>query len=143
MSLRPVQAAFFWRLDDIISNFRPIYGRRGSSGGYTKDFLQSPGNQQRAIDAALGRTDAPVSVEYRWPGGGQLSGEWRDSAVADDRRGQLAWLHNQPPAPWRVGDPTSDPVVTVPGDPNETTPAAADTVHKAIVDSKIAPGSSR
>lgn len=137
--MRPVQSVFFWNAN-LISVFRPIYGRLGNNGGYTKDFLQSPGGQYPSIDAALGRSgNQAVNVEYRWPGGAEPGGIWRLSAVVGDSRGQLAWPTNTPPAPWRVGDPANNPVVTITGDRNHQIPAVADGVHTAIVASDARP----
>lgn len=136
--MRPVQSIFFWNLT-MISVFRPIYGRLGNAGGYTKDFLQSPGGQFPSISAALGFSGQQVDVEYRWPGGNLPGGNWRMSAVPGDLRGQLAWPTNQPPAAWRVGDPANDPTVTVLGDPSHQNPAAADAEHNAIVASNVRP----
>lgn len=136
--MRPVQSVFFWNLNKI-SVFRPVYGRRGAAGGYTKDFLQSPAAQHPSISKALGYTGQQVDVEYRWPGGVEPGGHWRMSAVEGDMRGQLAWPNNAPPAPWKVGDPGNNPVVTLSGDPTLQDPAQADAVHDAIVASDVRP----
>lgn len=136
--MRPVQSVFFWNLNKI-SVFRPIYGRRGAAGGYTKDFLQSPAAQYPSINKSLGFAEQQVDVEYRWPGGSEPGGHWRMSAVDGDVRGQLAWPNNQPPAAWRVGDPVNNPVVTLLGDPTLQNPAQADAVHAAIVASDVQP----
>lgn len=135
--MRPVQSVFFWNLADNISVFRPIYGRRGATGGYTKDFLQSPAAQYPSISKALGFSGQQVDVEYRWPGGAEPNGNWRMSAA--DVRGQLAWPNNRPPAPWKVGDPANNPMVTLTGDPTLQNPAQADAVYGAIVASNVRP----
>lgn len=134
--MRPVQSVFFWNLADNISIFRPIYARTGV-GGYTKDFLQSPAAQYPSISKSLDFSGEQVDVEYRWPGGAEPNGSWRMSAA--DLRGQLAWPNNRPPAPWRVGDPANNPVVTLTGDPTFQNPAQADAVHAAIVASHVRP----
>lgn len=136
--MRPVQSVFFWNLNKI-SVFRPIYGRRGANGGYTKDFLQSPAAQYPSISSALGFTGQQIDVEYRWPGGSEPNGHWRMSAVEGDMRGQLAWPNDHPPAPWKVGDPENNPVVTLTGDPALQDPAQADAVHEAIIASDVRP----
>ncbi|MEA3011516.1 MAG: 5-methylcytosine-specific restriction enzyme [Sphingomonadales bacterium] len=138
MTARPVEAVFFWPLRNI-TTFRSIYGRLGSKGGYTKDFLQSPQAQQQAMDRVLGRTSGAVPVSYRWPGGHEPDGSWRESAVAGDNRGQLAWPHNSPPLPWRVGNPDADGRVTIEGDPTRTTAAQANAVHAGIVQAGTKP----
>ena len=121
MTSKPVEGVFFWRYN--VSAFRAAYGRF-SGTLYSKDYLQSPAGQFPVLDEVFGRTgNDTIPIEYRWPGGSR-TGEWRQSAA--DRRGQLAWETNAAPAPWKVGDPAADPVITVPGNPTANTEAAAE-----------------
>lgn len=123
MSLQPVQAIFFWRLNKTA--FAATYGRAPGTGSYTKNFLQSPPEQQAALDRALGRgPGARVNFEFVWPGGSR-PGHWQESAA--DQRGQLFWDDNSnSPDPWKVGDPATQPERTLPGDPARTTVPLAD-----------------
>lgn len=130
--MHPVQAVVFWPLRSI-TNFRSIYGRL-SGTGYSKDYLQCSGASREVLDDVLTGGSGPVSVTYRWPGGAGQSGTWRPSAVAGDNRGQLAWTpSNNPPEPWKIGDPTVDPTKTIAGDPSHTTEADADAEHARII----------
>ncbi len=126
MSFRAVQAVFVWRLNQ--SAFGAIYGRapaRGakngaSVGSYTKNFLQSPASHQAVLDRMLGRSpNGEVEFEFIWPSGSR-SGHWQKSAA--DERGQLFWDENSnPPDPWKIGDPATQPSCTIEGDPTKTT----------------------
>jgi 5-methylcytosine-specific restriction protein B len=110
LSPKAVEAVFFWRYQ--VTPYRAVYGRFYGTL-YSKDFLQSPKNQWPIIDKILARAEGErVEVEYRWPGDKRL-GHWRASAA--DVRGQLAWEHDNPPTPWRLGDPFNNPVYTIPG----------------------------
>lgn len=121
MTPRPVEAVFFWRYGK--TPFRAAYGRFAGTL-YSKDFLQSPSSQWPVIDRVLDRSgNERIAIEFRWPGGTR-TGEWRQSAA--DERGQLAWEHNNPPSPWKVGDPMNDLTVAIPGDPSTTSEAAAE-----------------
>lgn len=130
MSATPVEAVFFWRFQ--VTPFRATYGRFPSSTLYSKDFLQSPSNQWPIIDKVLERgmsKEARVPLEYRWPGG-RREGHWRASAA--DTRGQLAWEHDNPPTPWRLGDPTATPEATIPGNPKAPTEDGAEKEWKKL-----------
>jgi len=129
LSAKPVEAVFFWRYSKAA--FSAAYGRLPGEQ-YTKDFLQSPGAQWPVIDHVLGvpPANSSIPIQYLWPGGSR-NGTWRKSA--SDNRGQLSWLPaGQPPAPWKVGDPSTDIQITVPGNPNEHTSSGADTVYATL-----------
>jgi 5-methylcytosine-specific restriction protein B len=103
-------------------------------GGYSKDFLQSPAAQWPTIDSVLGTPTATdfIPLEYRWPGGKRV-GHWQKSAVAGDTRGQLKWVTSEgAPIPWKVGDNSTNPAATIPGDPSKTSAAAADAEFDAL-----------
>jgi len=135
VSFQPVEAVFFWRY--IGANFCSIYGRL-DEGSYTKDYLQCRTELRERLDRALGRKDGEeVQVEYRWPGGWR-KGEFRKAA--NDPRGQLSWLpKGQAPAPWKVGDPSADAVIAIPGDPNKATKLEADAELQKLRDSGLDP----
>ena len=121
MATRTVQAVFFWRY--IKTPFRAAYGRL-SGTLYSKDFLQSPSEQWPVIDRVLGRGSGErIAIEYRWPGGTR-SGQWRQSAA--DSRGQLAWETSNAPRPWKVGDPSADLAISIPGDSSASDEVAAE-----------------
>lgn len=129
--MRPVQAVVFWPIRSV-TNFRPIYGRLPGNA-YSKDYLQCSGTSREVLDAVLGGDRDGVPITYRWPGGNEQDGTWRPSAVAGDNRGQLAWTpSNNPPEPWRIGDPATNPARTIAGDPGLTTEADADAEHARI-----------
>lgn len=135
MTFRAAQAAFFWRYTK--GTYAPVYGRL--DGGYSKDFLQSPAAQWPAIDKALGVPDPTIPVRFVWPGG-HRDGHWQKSAVEGDVRGQLKWVTAQgAPLPWKVEDPATNPIATIPGDPTKNTAAAADAEFDALQAKKLDP----
>lgn len=135
MSFQPVEAVFFWRY--IGANFCSIYGRL-DEGSYTKDYLQCRTELRERLDLALRRQEGEeVQVEYRWPGGSR-NGEFRKAA--NDVRGQLSWLpKGQAPAPWKLGDPSTDAAISIPGDPNKTTKPEADAELERLRESGLDP----
>jgi 5-methylcytosine-specific restriction protein B len=122
------------------SVFKPVYRRFNVSGAdrsWTKDYLQSSGDQQQIINKILGTPTAfvPIDVEYRWPGGSS-DGTWR---VASDERGNLKWGTSDAPPPWRLGDVGSSEVATVPGDPNKTSITDADAEFATLLAKNVDP----
>ena len=121
------------------SVFKPIYRRFGVSGGdqsWTKDYLQSSGNQKEIMNEVLGTpSSAPIDIEYRWPGG-LRSGGWR---FASDGRGNLYWGTSDAPTPWRLGDIGSSEVATIPGDPGKTSIGDADAELKSLLAKNLDP----
>jgi 5-methylcytosine-specific restriction protein B len=118
MTMKAVEAVFYWRY--TLTNAKAVYGRfTPAATDYTKDFLQSPANQQTVIDQALGRTGGVASVEltHKWPGG-ETGGQWR---LASDGRGNLSWRPtNSSPFPWRLGNPLTEEGITFQGDRSKT-----------------------
>jgi hypothetical protein len=134
MSLKAIQAVFFWRLNRTA--FHAVYGRLKKSKIYTKDFLQSPMLQQASIDRALQRADRkPINLEFQWPGGSQR-GYWR---IASDGRGNLAWDFSRAPLPWRIGDPSTNRDIAIPGDGSHQSEAAAEAEWKMLNAANISP----
>src|SRR5947209_5969084 len=136
MTAKAVEAVFFWRYSKAA--FAAVYGRFSGSTKYSKDFLQSPSNQYPTIDEVLKRqVNSSVPVTYRWPGG-EGHGEWRMSAA--DMRGQLSWLPmNASPVPWKVGDPQSNPAITIPGTPNLSNEKSADEEYARLEQKNLKP----
>jgi 5-methylcytosine-specific restriction protein B len=134
MTGKAVEAVFFWRYN--LSAFRAVYGRFPGTT-HSKDFLQSPAAQYPIIDRILKRTGQDVPIEFRWPTGSR-QGEWRLSAA--DARGQLAWQTNAgAPIPWKVGNPSTDPAATIPGDPNATSEQGAEQEWQRLSGQNLGP----
>jgi 5-methylcytosine-specific restriction protein B len=118
---QPVEAVFLWRLDED-TPFKAVYGRVSGSTTYTKDYLQLRRAECSVLmDRVIGRQEGTtLPLTYQWPGGsttGELRSATDHDPAADNYRLQLAWPTDSSPAPWQLGDPTLDPVVTVPGTP--------------------------
>lgn len=130
MAFRPVDAVFFWRYDTPVA-FKPIYGRLGA--GYTKDWLLASGEVASALDKLYGpdgEIQAPVPITFAWPGG-TSSGTIRRHSGNDPRR-NIKWDTNSAPPVLKLGDPATDPLVTVPGNPGHATPTAANAELTAL-----------
>lgn len=114
-----------------ISHYKALF-RRATTGetsaGYTKDYLQAP----RAIGQVLQemfRGRPPYEpLEYRWPGGGFRGGRiYPASDFYENGRLEVGqWTESGAPHPWRIGDPATDPLITLPGNPRASIPGAAD-----------------
>lgn len=135
MTVKKVQAVFFWRADGT-SVFKAIYGRLPNPGGYTKDFHQPRGDQARALERALGTPEGvEVDVEWRWPGGSDGHGKLLPAADFADSNGRmnLRWSTNSPPPPWRLRpDPSEQTLETLIGQPGLSVPADADKELNAL-----------
>jgi hypothetical protein len=129
VALPQVTGVIWWEM--MISHYQGIYRRARAGeppGGYTRDFLQGP----RPISDAL-RTmfrGAPLPYEdltYRWPGGSFSGGRIYPAAdFSENRRVEVGqWTGRGAPHPWRIGDPSSDPVVTLAGSLEPAIPAGA------------------
>jgi 5-methylcytosine-specific restriction protein B len=121
-----VEAVAFWRYTGSV--FKAVYGRLGSVGGYTKQYLQVSGDAKTVLDRVLHRGSLPsIKIEWLWPGG-SLQADWQEKSSGSDRRGQLdIRVASTTVLPFMVGDiHLGDPAVTFPGDPNKATAADAD-----------------
>ena len=121
MTAEPVAGLFLWRLDED-TPFKAVYGRVSGSTTYTKDYLQLRRAECSVLlDRVMGRQEGTtLAVTYQWPGGsttGELRAATDHDPAAGNYRLQLAWPTDNAPAPWQLGDPTIDQVVTVPGTP--------------------------
>jgi hypothetical protein len=133
-----VTGVVWWRMG--ISHYKAVFRRAAASEeqrGYTKDFLQSPTSMSDVFRTMFGGPPPYEPITYRWPGGIFEGG--RIYAAADynhaQHRGRLEvgqWTAEGAPAPWQVGDPTADPVITVPGDPLARIPDDADAQWEQI-----------
>ena len=139
MSYQSVEAVFFWQYGK--ANFSAAYGREPGGTTYSKDYLQVRRDVREVMDEVLERGARPeIPVTYAWPGGVRTDGTWREKNSATDDRGELAWLkQNGPPEPWRVGDPSVQDEVTIPGDPTATNPPDADAVFVKIQADRLDP----
>lgn len=133
MTIGIVESVFFYKYS--MSAFRALYGRLGSNGGYTKDFLQVRKPVQRVLDEVFERNDEQsIDIKYRWPTGAS-PGRWVDATM----RGQMKWNTQDKPLPWIIGDPTTAVEVGVAGTPGLTDPAAADAEYERITASGCVP----
>lgn len=130
----------WWKVG--ISHYKALFRRAAShepSAGYTKDFLQTPKRVTEAIRTMFGgRPPDYENLTYVWPGGTFTGGRiYRASDYHDaGGYGRLEvgqWTGQGAPHPWRIGDPTADPTITLPGDPDASIPVAANMQGDAIV----------
>lgn len=124
-----VTGVVWWKMG--ISHYKAIFGRAATdagSGGYTKDFLQAPKPIGQAFREMYGGTDPPYEpVAFVWPGG-RFAGGKIYPASDYDRNGRLEvgqWTRQGAPHVWRVGDPSTDPLITLPGDAGAAIPDEA------------------
>lgn len=120
-----VEAVAFWRYaqDNGESAFRAAYGRF-IGNTYSKDYLQVSGEAQKAMERAFGTGNPQFNFEWRWPNG-RLPGRWKKKV--SDPRGELYIRDGSGTVePFRLGNPLTSQVNSIPGDPNRTTPADAD-----------------
>lgn len=137
MSVKPVDAVFFWRATGV-SVFKAVYGRiRGKK--YTKDFHQPRNELARALEKALGvGRGERVDFEWRWVGGSDTQGALLPAADVDQPAGRmnLRWTTNSSPAPWRLAEYTSaETAETLQGVPGLTNEASADLQLRALEES--------
>lgn len=137
MTLQPVAAVFLWRLDEV-SPFKAVYGRDLASNDYTKDYLQLRRDHEAALlDRVMGRAPGQtLHITYAWPGASLPGGQIREFTDHDPDLGrhrlQLSWPKDASPPPWRLGDPLTNPVVSVPG-----TPGVPGAITKAVGDAEL------
>jgi hypothetical protein len=115
MALPQVTGVAWWEMG--ISHYKALYRRHrqddGPSKGYTKDFLQGPRPIRDALRTMFRGAPPPYeNLTYLWPGGSFKGFMY----LATDRRLEVGqWTKMGAPGPWRIGDPSSDPLVTLAG----------------------------
>jgi 5-methylcytosine-specific restriction protein B len=128
-----VKAVFYYRYSR--SAFRALYARITGQGGYTKDFLQVRQAVQHRLDVLFDRgEDLRVPIVYKWPGG-QEDGHWGWTDV----RGNLKWFTQNKPLPWTVGDPATNPAISLQATVGLTDPTLADNEYARIMASGHTP----
>jgi hypothetical protein len=127
--LPQVTGVIWWEM--MLSHYQGLY-RRARSGesptGYTRDFLQGPQAISDKLRTMFRGAEPPYGpITYRWPGGAFAGGQIYRAADYDDNRrvdvGQ--WTGVGAPRPWSIGDPGSDPVVTLEGSLEPSIPEGA------------------
>lgn len=126
----------------MISHYQGVYRRARpgeKSGGYTRDFLQGPRAISDALRLMFGGGRPPYEgLTYRWPKGAFAGG--RIYRAADyDRNGRVdvgQWTGTGAPHPWRIGDPSSDPIITLEGSLEHTIPAGANAQWQRLAKQK-------
>jgi hypothetical protein len=128
MSLPRVTGVIWWRMG--VSHYESLFRRaRGDEPrrGFTRDYLQASGIAPTLREMFAGREPPYEPLVYRWSAGAYTNG--RIYAAADfGRNERLAvgqFLGGVPPEPWQIGDPLSNPAITLPGDPGAAIPGAA------------------
>jgi 5-methylcytosine-specific restriction protein B len=132
MAVLPVDTVFFARYSS--SNFRSLYGRLGSKGGYTKDYLQLSKSTAQVLENTFHYNGEPIAFDYVWPGG-CLSGKFHHSSD----RFHLAWSTDDAPAPWTVGTREPNGPISIPGDSSKTTQEEAEQEYQRIKDANYEP----
>lgn len=137
MTVKPVDAVFFWRATGS-SVFKAIYGRLRGSKTYTKDFHQPRNDLARALEKALGiGRGGDASFEWRWVGGKDEQGRLHPAADVHESAGRmnLRWATNSSPAPWRMSENASaESVETLHGVPGLADDASANLQLEALVE---------
>jgi 5-methylcytosine-specific restriction enzyme B len=125
MDILPVDTVFFARYTK--SNYRALYKRFGGEPAtYTKDYFQLADSTEEVLKRAFGFNGDPVDIEYVWPGG-NITGQFLFSTD----RTHLSWPTGGP-EPWRVGDSSVQPVISIPGDSNKSSAVEADEEYDRI-----------
>jgi hypothetical protein len=133
VTLPKVTGLVWWKMG--ISHYKAVFRRartEETTAGYTKDFLQAPVSIGQAFREMLGGQNPPYEpLAYLWPGGRFNEGKIYPAADYHHERGQGRlevgqWTSQRAPHPWRIGDPSADPTITLPGDPEAQIPDAAD-----------------
>jgi len=132
VAILPVDTVFFARYSS--SNFRSLYGRLGSKGGYTKDYLQLSKSTAQVLENTFRYNGEPIAFDYVWPGG-SLSGKFHHSSD----RFHLAWSTDDAPAPWTVGTREPNGPISIPGDGSKTTQEEAEQEYQRIKDANYEP----
>jgi 5-methylcytosine-specific restriction protein B len=140
MAPQPVEAVWFFRWNTQVS--QATYNRISASTKYTKNYIQVSGEPGDVLDEMFKRVgEAKVDLTWKWPGGeqtGQLRLHRGEAGKA--KRVQLVWMQGgKAPATWKLGDPTVDSLITMEGDPSQTTAAGADDALRDALDQDTGP----
>jgi hypothetical protein len=119
MPLPQVTGVLWWRM--LLSDYQAIY-RRAARGekpmGYTRDYLQGLRPISDPLRLMFRMAEPPYEpLRYCW-GAGLFSGGriYKAADYDTNRRVEVGqWTGVGAPAPWRLGDPASDPLVTLQG----------------------------
>jgi hypothetical protein len=118
---------------DYKAIFRRARREEEAEEGYTKDLLQAPSAIQRAVREMLHGEPPYEPLTYRWPGGEFQGGK---ISPGSDRFRVGQWTQAGAPAPWRIGDPSKDPLVTLEGDPDASIPDDANAQWEVLRQAK-------
>jgi hypothetical protein len=126
----------------MVSHYQGLYRRARAgerSGGYTRDFLQGPAPISSALRKMFRGAPPPYEeLTYHWPGGSFPGG--RIYRAADyDRNGRVdvgQWTGRGAPHPWRLGDPASDPLITLEGSLEPDIPTGANEQWKRLAEQR-------
>jgi hypothetical protein len=127
MAAQRVSGVIWWRMG--VSHYQSLF-RRARGGepkrGFTRDYLQASGILPTILEMFEGR-EPPYELTYRWGAGSDPNG--RIFPAADyDENGRVEvgqFIGGVPPLPWRIGNPRTNPEITLPGDPLAPIPGAA------------------
>ena len=119
----------WWKMG--ISHYKAVFRRAATgetSAGYTKDYLQAPRAVGRVLQEMFRGGPPYEPLVYRWPGGAFRGGRiYPASDFYENGRLEVGqWTESGAPDPWRIGDPTANPLITLPGDPRASIPDEAD-----------------
>lgn len=145
MAPQPVEGVWFFRWGKATSQatYNRINGPTTdgkTDQRYTKNHIQLSGEVRVALDDLLDRdVDEVRSITWRWPNGSQPGEARLNSKTETPPRVLLTWGEGgKAPAPWKLGDP-ADPLVTIEGDPSQTTIAGADAALAAVAQADTGP----
>lgn len=121
----------------MTSAFKAAYGRTPGGTTYTKDFHQPRSGQARALERAFDLPEGgETQVTWKWPGGEDLNGRFKqatDYDLVSGGRMNLRWSTGSAPMPWRLTDhPTELTLQTLQGVPDSTSEAVANAQFDSI-----------
>lgn len=127
MALRRVTGVIWWRMG--VSHYQSLFRRARADEpklGFTRDYLQASGILPVLREMFEGR-EPPYELTYRWGTGIDHNGHIYPAADYD-QNGRVdvgQFIGGVPPKPWQIGNPSEDPELTFPGDPQASIPSAA------------------
>lgn len=142
MAPKPVEAVFVFRWDKQTS--QATYRRISGSSKYTKSYFQVSGEAKGVLDELFGREGSEqVPLMWRWPDdAGGRPGKLRPHKGEKQpyNRVQLSWdKGGMPPLTWKLGNPATEPAITIEGDPSGITEAEADEAIRRVSDADTRP----